>query len=70
MPDGAQLLHVAFQRRAPYGLCVWALVDPQEAWALEHFIVTPTGGDVPDGARHLGTAQDHGGLVFHVWVAT
>lgn len=66
-PEGAEPVHVGFQNRAPYSLCVWMLVDPTAPKGMHPLITTATGETIPENAEHVGTAQSPEGLVWHVW---
>lgn len=67
MPRGAQVLLVDYQVRAPHGLCIWALVDPEAEEEPRRIVITGTGHSAPVGAEHLGSVQSDTGYVWHVW---
>lgn len=68
---GARVLMVAGQRNADDLPTIWMEVEedmPQEVFT---FALVPTGGEVPEGYEHLGSAVCAGvGLVWHVYRET
>lgn len=64
MPYDARVLSVGVQRGK---VCVWALVDPDMPKVLHPFVIVPTGEQMPDHGRFLGTVMLRGFLVFHVF---
>lgn len=73
LPEGAQILSVAFQENE---LALWALVPtdlPESATEVKRLAIRGTGHDATglEGARFLGTAHHRTlPLVFHVWERT
>jgi len=66
MPAGAQVLCA---REQGNDICVWALVDAdQAATEVVKFAVRPTGQEFDDAGKYVGTAHLPGPLVFHVFV--
>lgn len=66
--EGARFVHVANQREQ---ITVWAEVNTLERECMTTLHVVGTGGEVPNGTRHVGTAVMAGGdFVFHVYAPT
>lgn len=64
MPFDAEILSAQLQGN---GLCIWALVNPNNSTQARSIEIYGTGHDVPDGRREfIGTVQP-GALVFHVF---
>jgi len=65
MPRGAEILTVREQHGEPQ---IWALVNPRELMGDREILIVPTGGDVPEGGKFVGTFFiENGSLVFHVF---
>ena len=66
MPKGAEVLCVQVQDNEP---CLWALVDPNAAKEIRHFLVVGTGHVIEKQyIKYVSTFQMHSGiLVFHVF---
>lgn len=64
----ATFLHVALQPRpmGRFAAVIWAEVDTDSKPEVEELVVLGTGGEVPKGARHLGTWLD-GPFVWHLY---
>lgn len=59
--DGAELLCVQIQDEY---YVLWAKVDVSKQPKRRRILCVPTGGDVPDSAKHISTLQD-GWYVMH-----
>ena len=69
MPESAKVLHFAFQP-ARNGLCLWALVDADEAGvAVCAVAVVGTGHELPDGdwLYHGSALMPDGFHIFHLF---
>ena len=65
IPAEAEILAVHEQQGR---VALWAEVDANLSRLPRWFIITPTGGQVPENAEYLGTAfLDFNRIVFHVW---
>lgn len=66
--EGARFVHVANQHDE---ITVWAEVNTMERECMATLHVVGTGGEVPVGARFVGTAlMASGNYVFHVYATT
>ena len=68
MPPDSKVLTAQVQREK---VCIWALVDPNDAQRIDYPVwVCGTGHPVTDAAqgRYVASVQLAGGLVFHVFV--
>lgn len=66
--EGARFLHADNQREQ---ITVWAEVHTLARECMRTLHVVGTGGEVPIGARYVGSALMVGGdFVFHVYEAT
>lgn len=52
MPANAEPIRFGTQAGKPV---MWCIVDPEQPDTERPFAVVPTGGNVPPGARHVGT---------------
>jgi len=67
MPLHAKVLSAAVQQR---DICIWALVEPEQATYERHFIIIGTGHKVPDGynIEFIDTVLvNDGEYVFHIF---
>jgi hypothetical protein len=66
MPMGPEFLAVQFQGGQ---LCLWALVEPENALHPHRFYIVGTGNPMPDDfGLYIGTVQQPGlPLVWHVF---
>lgn len=63
--EGAQFVHVANQHEQ---ITVWVEVNTLARECMRTLHVVGTGGEVPPGARHVGSAlMADGHFVFHVY---
>lgn len=68
MPAGAEILTAQFQ--SGNGLCLWAIVNPENPKNERVIHIYGTGHPVPNanGIRYITTVQQHGGaLVWHIF---
>lgn len=62
----AELLTIERQTRAPHGLSLWALVDPDAPGVRRRIMLVGTGHtEVTEGARWIATCQEADGFVWH-----
>ena len=68
IPAGAEVLHFATQDR---WMCIWALVDTDNAAITRHFEVVGTGHALDESAayKYIGTLQDPP-YVWHLFEVT
>ncbi len=75
MPPTAEIIHVLFEGHPGDGASiptVWAWVEADDLTDAEkenvrQFRIIPTGFEpVPDSTKHLATAIDHQGFVWHL----
>lgn len=66
MPEHARVLSAQMQRGY---VCMWILLDPQEARSPRRFRVVGTGHNVkdPGALSFISTFQTDEGLVFHLF---
>lgn len=75
IPRVALLLHVGIEGDGTgeegFGprLCLWAEVDTESPPITRTYYAYPTGYDIPDGLRHVGTVLAHP-FAWHVYDAT
>jgi hypothetical protein len=67
IPRDFRVLHVG-QQTDPHRVCFWVDVRDDHLKVGRRFCVFGTGHNVPPGAVHRGTVQDHQhGLVWHLF---
>jgi hypothetical protein len=65
MPEEAEILTVHQQAGR---VALWAEVDANKPRVPRWFIITPTGGQVPENGEYVGTVfLDNNRIVFHLW---
>lgn len=64
LPQESTVLHAAFQRER---ICLWIAVTDKPT-EQRHFVLIPTGGEVPEGGKYISTAiTGDDRYVFHVY---
>lgn len=66
LPQGARVIHVALQDRAPHHPCMWVTLDETLPHRDVEFCIVGTGHEYPDGWTHVGTWQQDG-YVWHLF---
>ncbi len=64
MPAGAQVIRVS--RQPPSNICIWAIVESDNATEKRLFAAVGTGHAIPLDGRYLGTWDD-GPFVWHLF---
>lgn len=66
MPAGSVIKKVAAQGEQ---MCAWAFVEmPGDSTVTYNFLISPTGGGVPDNADYIDTVFMNDGLVWHIFL--
>lgn len=68
LPQGARVIHVALQDRAPHSPSMWIELDESMPGSPVEFAIVGTGYEIPDGWMHVGTWQQDG-YVWHLFQA-
>jgi hypothetical protein len=67
LPDGCQVIKIAWSAMHNEA-SLWAIVDPDAAFAMVHLAILGTGRNIPSGVHaYLGSFETPEGLVFHVF---
>ena len=68
IPAATEILCVRTQNsQFGNGLFLWARVKEDNGKKIMPLSIIPTGGDVPDDSKYLGTFETLEGMIFHVF---
>lgn len=66
MPAGSVVKKLGVQGEQ---MCAWAFVEmPGDSMVAHNFLISPTGGVVPDNADYIDTVIMNDGLVWHIFL--
>lgn len=63
LPFGAEVVHVGMSQGS---IALWAFVVVENALVPNSFLIVPTGADVPEDAKYLGTVHQNV-FVWHIF---